>query len=244
VSERGERTVDIHHLAAPYALDALEPDERAEFEAHYPSCEVCRADVLDFRATLAALGGAVAVAPPADLKRRVLAEAAVTRQLSPVVPASVTDLAARRRRRRWITTALAAAAALVLFVAGALVAGGRDRSPSYADQLVDVLGQPDGQIVTLAGEQAGAVRVAWSSNAGRAVVLADGLPPAPDGMAYELWLIDASGPAPMELLDPAAGGEIGATIDIPGQPAAWGVTLEPRAGSPAPTGEILFSAEV
>ena len=29
--------IDIHHLAAAYALDALDSHERAAFEAHYPA---------------------------------------------------------------------------------------------------------------------------------------------------------------------------------------------------------------
>jgi anti-sigma factor RsiW len=62
--------IDIHHLSAAYALDALDARERAAFEAHYPSCDVCRADVLDFRSTLAVVAEAEAVAPPADLRRR------------------------------------------------------------------------------------------------------------------------------------------------------------------------------
>ena len=52
--------IDIHHLAAAYALDALDARERAAFEAHYPSCEVCRADVLEFRSTLAVVAEAEA----------------------------------------------------------------------------------------------------------------------------------------------------------------------------------------
>ena len=52
--------IDIHHLAAASALDALD-SHAAAFEAHYPSCEVCRADVLEFRSTLAVVAEAEAV---------------------------------------------------------------------------------------------------------------------------------------------------------------------------------------
>ena len=48
----------------------------------------------------------------------------------------------------------------------------------------------------------------------------------------------------MRLLDPAADGEVRATFDIGASPVAWGVTLEPATGSAAPTGEILYVAEV
>ncbi len=240
--------IDIHHLAAAYALDALDPHERAVFEAHYPSCEVCRADVLDFRSTLAVVAEAEAVAPPTDLRRRVLDEIAKTRQLSPHLPSGVTDLAERRRRRRRMTaTVLAAAAAVGLFTAGALIVGGSD-SPAYATELANVLAHSDARFETLGGNGDGEVRVAWSGDAERAVLLADDLPEAPEGMAYELWLIDDSGPLAMNVLDRADGGEIRDAVvmdgDVDREPTAWGITLEPEAGSVSPTGEVLFVAEV
>ncbi|MGW4107623.1 RskA family anti-sigma factor, partial [Streptomyces sp. NPDC004976] len=36
-----------HSLAAPYALDALEPAERVRFERHLRSCDRCTAEVRD-----------------------------------------------------------------------------------------------------------------------------------------------------------------------------------------------------
>ena len=77
-----------------------------------------------------------------------------------------------------------------------------------------------------------------------AVLMGDELPPAPDGQAYELWLIDADGPVAMNVLDPASDGQLRETMDIDAEPTAWGVTLEPVTGSTAPTGEIMYLAEV
>ena len=48
--------IDIHQLAAAYALDAVDERERAEFEAHYPTCPVCRPEVAGFRETLSQVG--------------------------------------------------------------------------------------------------------------------------------------------------------------------------------------------
>ncbi|MEU9386205.1 zf-HC2 domain-containing protein, partial [Streptomyces sp. NPDC048279] len=36
---------DLHSLAAPYALDALEPGERRRFEKHLGGCDRCAAEV-------------------------------------------------------------------------------------------------------------------------------------------------------------------------------------------------------
>ena len=144
-------------------------------------------------------------------------------------------------------TVLAAAAAAVVFTAGTLIVDGDD-SPAYATELVKVLEHSDAQFATLLGDGDGQVRVAWSGAAERAVLLADDLPEAPDGMAYELWLIDEAGPVPMSVLDRADGGEIRDAIvmddDVDRRPAAWGITLEPAAGSATPTGDILYAAEV
>jgi anti-sigma-K factor RskA len=65
-----------HALAGAYALDALEPAERARYERHLRGCAACRADVRGFAATAAALGLAAAATPPPALKGRVLADVA------------------------------------------------------------------------------------------------------------------------------------------------------------------------
>jgi len=240
--------IDIHHLGAAYALDALDERERMAFEAHYPSCEVCRADVLAFRATLTEVAAAQSTVPSPTLKRRVMAEIAQTRQLSPLLPDRVTDLA-ERRRRRTMGGFLAAAAAVVLVISGALALRGGD-PPEYAEALAEVLGQPDARVLTLdAGDRraagdGGVVKVAWSSTGRMAVLVADGLPTAPDGAAYELWLIADGEPQPMNVLEAAADGELRVVLDIDDSPDSWGVTIEPADGSPAPTGEILFLGTV
>lgn len=235
----------IHHLAAAYALDAVDADERAAFEAHYPDCDVCRADVVDLREALAVVASSGAVAPPVGLEQRVMAEIAQTRQLSPHVPGRATRSATQRRRRQITTAVLAAAAVIVLVVAVAVVMR-PDAEPSYARALSEVMEQPDAGMLTLdamAGDPGGMVRVAWSQDAGRAVVMADALDAAPDGMAYELWMVGDAGPVPMSMLDRAGGGEIHRVIDgVHAAPTAWGVTMEPVAGSPTP-GEILYWAE-
>jgi anti-sigma-K factor RskA len=62
--------------AAAYALGALDASDRAGFEAHLATCASCRADVEAYRQVSGALGASVApVAPPLDLKARVLANA-------------------------------------------------------------------------------------------------------------------------------------------------------------------------
>lgn len=240
--------IDIHHLGAAYALDALDTRERTAFEAHYHECDICRDDVIQFRETLADIAGAARVEPPASVKDRVMTEVARTRQLSPLLPEGVIDLAERRRRRRrFLAPALSAAAAAVV-VTGASIVVTRDSQSAYADELSAVLAQPDGQIVTLGDTDANAVdgsfKVAWSATEGRLVLLGDALSEAPHDHAYELWLIDEAGAHATYILDSASDGDVRAAIDLAGEPTAWGITIEPEGGSPTPTGDVIFLGEV
>lgn len=237
---------DIHHLAAAYALDAVDDLERQAFEAHFHACAVCRADVFDHRETLAALAVAGPVAPSPATRDRILAEIAQTRQLSPLLGPSVSALVERRRRRRRTGATLLTAAAVLLVIVGSFLVT-RETRPSFADELAEVLEQPDGRLLTLTPTEAndgqGAIRVVWSASSGRVALLGDALDPALEGMAYELWLIDETGPVPLNLLDPAEGGILRTLFGLDREPVAWGVTLEPATGSPTPTGDILFLAE-
>ena len=65
-----------HALAGPYALDALDPAERARYERHLRRCSTCPAEVRGFAAVAASLGLAAAATPPPALKGRVLADVA------------------------------------------------------------------------------------------------------------------------------------------------------------------------
>ena len=98
--------IDIHQLAAAYALDAVDERERAEFEAHYPTCAICRPELAGFRETLSQVAASVAVDPPASLKSSVMTEIGTTRQLSPLLRDSVVDLATHRRNRQRMVRSL------------------------------------------------------------------------------------------------------------------------------------------
>ncbi|GEO97393.1 anti-sigma factor [Kocuria turfanensis] len=138
---------DVHGDAALYAVDALEPEERAAFEEHLRGCAACRAEVDSFGEVGAALASAVAQDPPPALRADVLAAIHGTRSGTPTarpatspaetpaatpsaVPpagsvdpgtaADVVSLAERRRPRR---QRLAAAAAAAVLLPGAALGG-------------------------------------------------------------------------------------------------------------------------
>jgi anti-sigma-K factor RskA len=75
---------DLHTLTGVYALDAIEGSERDRFERHLHRCQPCGNEVRGLRETAGRLAVAVAGVPPPQLKERVLAAAARTRQLPPL----------------------------------------------------------------------------------------------------------------------------------------------------------------
>lgn len=126
---------DIHTLTAPYALDALDVDERQVFEAHLEGCDACVREVAELQAVSAWMGASYELVPPAGLRERILQEADRTPQESGregqaqragatvregIALAPTDELGARRAQRsaaaRW-TGRLAVAASVVLLVA-------------------------------------------------------------------------------------------------------------------------------
>lgn len=85
---------EFDDAAAAYALDALDPTERAAFELHLTTCERCQQAVAELRTVTAALGASVEpVAPPESLKARTMSRA--TAQPQAHASASVSRLTPR-----------------------------------------------------------------------------------------------------------------------------------------------------
>ncbi|MEE4545802.1 anti-sigma factor [Streptomyces sp. V4-01] len=75
---------DLHTLTGAYALDALSGPESGEFVRHMARCRACAQEVRELRETAARLALAVAEAPPARMRVRVLAALPEVRQLPPL----------------------------------------------------------------------------------------------------------------------------------------------------------------
>lgn len=238
-----------HHLAGAYSLDAIDPLERQAFEAHLASCEACREEVFEFSSVHATLASAQAVAPPSAIKMRVLDEISRTRQVSPLTGGAALAMmppAMSSRSRFWTAASFAAAVvAIVLFLA-ITVFSSPSETDQFATDLAVVLEQSDAQMIELAEQSSGGGRfkVAWSNSLERAVLIGDDLSPAPDGKAYELWLITEDESMAMRILDSAVDGTVHATLEMPQVPSTWAITVEPRSGVEVATGEVIFIASV
>lgn len=230
---------DLHALTGPYAADALDPDERAEFEAHLQQCATCREEVAGLVATTARLAEAVSAPPPPGLKARVLAEAAETRQLPPL-PA-VTRLE-ERRARRWYTQPASAAAALLLVGSAGLGAYALDersraeRAEERADRIAAIATDPDRVEVTVPARSGGIGTVLAAD--GTALFRASDLRQLPEGQEYQLWRIRGDEPQSVGVL--GRGGAVAALVTDIAPTDSLGLTVEPAGGSEAPTGELVL----
>ena len=207
---------EIHDLAAAYALDALDPEDRWTYERHLDGCGRCREEVAALRETAEELAYAAGgPEPPADLRDRILSAAREEPRRATVVP----------MRRRWLFPATAAAA-----VAAACAAIGLGL---WANSLRD---ETAPRVVALQG--AAGQLVVDEGSATLNVCLAE----APTDKTYEAWVVADEQPRAAGLFP---GGCSSVPLEQPvddGDVVA--ITLEPAGGSEQPTSDILASADV
>ncbi|MFJ2177690.1 anti-sigma factor domain-containing protein [Streptomyces sp. NPDC101062] len=242
-------TADLHTLTGAYALHALAPEERAEFERHLEACHACSQEVRELSATAARLGRAVAVTPPPALKEQVLRRIAAERQ----DPPKVTHRQARSgggagRGRALSRFALAACLAAVAGLGGVAVWQNQEARDArqearaaqrHSEELTAVLAAPDAQVATggLTNGATGSVIVSRARD--RAAFVATGMPKPPSGKVYELWYNDGGTMRAAGLLNPATG-SASVLMDGPVDGASgMGITVEPAGGSEQPTSTPL-----
>jgi anti-sigma factor RsiW len=231
---------EIHALSGAYAVDALDPEERAQFEAHLDSCPACQAEVASLREATAILGSDVETEPPAALRDRMLADIATVR---PLPPAS--DQAQRRSPRRWARPLVAAAAAVALLGGGAVVWQQVDSSSTHDLAAVDqVILARDARHVSVDLPGGASATVYTSRAEGKAALVTRKMPPAPDGRVYQLWLQKDGHMVPAGIMHGAGSQAVLLDGDLAGATAV-GITVEPAGGSRQPTSDpiALFDFE-
>jgi anti-sigma-K factor RskA len=209
---------EIQELSAAYALDALSPEQRAEFEEHLLRCAECRETVSLFQETAAALAyGVEAPEPPPILGRRIMEQARRERQN--VVPL----------RPRWVlpaTATVAAVAACVAVALGVWTAILNNRLDARPEALA--LEGANGSLIV--------------SPDGEATLLLEDLGPAPVGKTYEAWVIDEGSPLPAGTFPGGGRVAFALTRAVP-EGAVVAVTIERAGGVQKPTNDPVFSSE-
>jgi len=232
-------TTDLHSLLAPYALDALDPHERARFEAHLDECADCRGELGGFLATAARIGEAESHEPPADLRERLLGAVSSIPQERPVV----TALAQRRGLRRALPR-MAAAAALVVGIVGVggyVVERGEandERQQNVA--ITSVLAAPDASTTSQSFEGGGNLRLISSATQDAAIVVANDLPALKDDKVYQVWMIKGSAPSSQGTFE-TSGTMVMKDMADADQLA---ITVEPAGGSKQPTTTPIVTVPV
>lgn len=219
---------EIHGAVGAYVVNALEPEEREEFEAHLAVCPTCSREVVEFGETAAELSVlASATPPPASLRRSVLAaisevrplppepaaEARVPEPVLPSVPSGpgrpVDELALRRQRRRTRILSVLVAAVMVAAVAlgGVVYTLVQSRQAQVAQQAAEteLLTAPDVQTYSATMKDGGQISFVVSRSLDRAMFIGNDLPTVGADRTYQLWTLEGERAIPDNLV--AGGGD-------------------------------------
>ncbi|MFJ5532320.1 anti-sigma factor domain-containing protein [Streptomyces sp. NPDC093261] len=258
ILDRLLRREDLHSLAAPYALDALEPAERVRFEKHLASCERCAAEVRALSEDAVRLAWSTTALAPPGLRGRVLTAVRTTpqdaapandtmgaraRHLPPHVwGAAPPPVRARAPRMRPLFAPLATATAAAALVVAALFAvqatqtqDSLDAERAQAREIAHVLAAPDARATNDRDARGRGIGVIASASEGRAVVTLSGLDAPPSGHVHQLWLMRPNvQPRSLGLFQ----GDTPLIATGLGKSAtSLAVTVEPDGGSAQPTGQ-------
>ncbi len=256
-------------LLPAHALGVLDPDDRAYLDAHLGRDAEARTQLAAFEEIVGRLGLLTApVEPPLALRAKVLRVAG-----SPAAAAPV----AAGHAWTWLAVAAALLCAVGLLVtriqrdqARRELAAAQARAETAEGQVRETLaelettrvllareqalrglvGRPDTRLVSLGGLPAAPrarARVVFDPTTREAFLLASGLDRAPEGMAYQVWVIATGAPVPAGLFQADAEGR--AVFRLPdvaevAKVKTFAVTVEPAAGVPAPTGKMVLAGAV
>ncbi len=232
-------------LKDAYVLGALPEEERLEFERYLETHPDLQAEVVE----LGAVAGLLALSPreqepPPELRRRIMgtveAEAVHPRAGRRSWPARLREVVGIR------DLALAAAAMLVIGLSfWSMLLQGEVRD--LQGRVQSLQSQPEGpQMIVLGGTgtEQGARAQLVTLEGDQAVLVAENMPPVPEGKTYQIWVIRGDTPQPSGLFEPK-GDSIAAVVEKPVEGAdAVAVTVEPEGGSKAPTTEPMLVGEV
>ena len=247
-----ENCFQIEPLLAAYALNALEPDENRQVQAHLESCDLCRQAVSDYQAISDELIFAQpAVQPPARIRAKLLAQTAPKPQRRGMLGRS------RTKPFRLIpVTALVVILILVVFNIGLLYSTNQllasqeelTRQNQVNQTAFALLTYPESQVAIIDdGEIYGTL--VYDPDGQVAILSVWGLESLPAGQDYQVWLIE---PDQTRI----SGGVFQSSdqseyvtfiIESPNPLenfAGIGVTIEPEGGSPGPTGPRIFGVEL
>ena len=219
----------VDELIAGHALRALSSEDEERVVVHLAECERCRRRLRETEAVATSLAYSVPqVAPPPDLRSRVLAMAepvvAAPAAGVPALEAPARPARPRARRGWWPRFSLVAVPAMALALAG-MIAWNVSLRNDIQSNLSDLA---SGAAVALPG-----VGNVVAQTDGNATLFAH-VRPAPAGKTYEAWVIRGSVALPAGIFQ--GGGTVELRLTQAAKPGdKIAVTIEPSGGSQKPT---------
>jgi len=233
----------VRDLLPAFALGILDEEEKTEVTSHLARCASCREELASFRQVTGRMAAALPEAvPPAGLEQKILravhSSAAgqasprrATRQLS----------GARSRRTPWQSLTGIAAAVAVVLAAGNLL--------QWTGVIAPNRHAPGSRLTTATLLGVGPARSAYGTivldpKDNEGVLAVTGLPGLDTRHQYQLWLVRDGERRSAGVFSPDREGYGSMLIAVPADFKdfqAFGVSVEPWGGSPAPTGARVLS---
>jgi hypothetical protein len=167
------------------------------------------------------------------------------------------------RTTRWIliaATALLAFASAYLYKQNTKLASERNHIARERDDLsrelatsrrqVDDIVSPWTKVIAMVGDEApeANAKVVWDTKANQWVIYIFNLPPPPSDKQYQLWYVTKNAKISAWVFSTDEEGRSVLKLTLPSEAlaglAATAVTLEPKGGSPQPTGKFYLKASI
>jgi anti-sigma-K factor RskA len=211
--------------AAAYALGALEEQEALAFAEHLRTCASCREDLAALQPVVDVLPSAVDQrSAPSELRGRILSTVRSEAELRGASSRGASAEPVRRRSREWRPWRLAAAGLAVAAVSAAVALAIAGSGPVVNRAIRARASVPGARVVLHLDGERGQLRIV-------------GMPQAPRGHIYEVWVERAGSARPTDaLFTVSSSGR--AAVGVPGSlsgATAVMVTAEPLGGSVRPT---------
>ncbi|MDD5368747.1 MAG: anti-sigma factor [Anaerolineaceae bacterium] len=227
---------------AAYALGSLEPQEQQRVSGHLEQCGSCQKELAAYQAVTDQLMLAVPERTPSpDLRARILNQ--VASQADPILNERVSWI---ERLKNFLIAPVpawglvAALAIIVALIAFNLLGLGGNQTAAANDF----------RVVRLAGTESAAAATGWiviSRDGQAGTLIVQNLPPLGEAQQYQLWLTKDG--------ERKSGAVF--SVDSSGYASNWvysqeplseyrqfGITIEPRGGSPGPTGAKVLGGKL
>jgi anti-sigma-K factor RskA len=256
---------ETKELIPQYAIGALDAEDAHAVEAFLRAASPeDQREATEWRGIISMLPLSLPqVAPPEHLRARLLERIAGGPSISDAEETTAKILPFARpapkiepRMQRWLLMAaslLLACTSAYLFWQNSRLSSERDRIAAQLEvkqREYDTVISPSTKVVAMAGDEApqANAKVIWDTKQQVWKIFIFDLPMPPSDKDYQLWYVTKDQKISAAVFRPDTKGRSMLTLTLPPQAlnglAATAVTLEPKGGSPQPTGKFYLKAAI